>query len=379
MPMPPVSRPFARLSAGALLITVAFTATPPGRALAQQAPPTNDVPVTATAVQRRDLPIYARGIGTVQAWRSVDIRAQVTGYLQSIDFREGQEVKAGDVLATIDPRPYQAIVAQAQAKKAADQATLTNNQVNLQRDSALEKSSFASRQQVDNDTAAVRQFEANIQADDAAIQAAQLNLDFCRITAPIDGVVGFRLLDKGNLVAANGSQTIVTLAQVRPVAVVFTLPQEMLPQARTALAAGAPPVLAYSADESVALATGKLLTPNNSIDVATGTISLKAIFPNENRALWPGQFVSAHLQLRVDTNAVVVPLAAVQHGPDGLYVFIAKPDGTAHHQDVTVGYQDSRVAEVTKGLDGGERIVVDGQARLQDGTRISVRSTPQAS
>ncbi len=216
----------------------------------------------------------------------------------------------------IDPRPYAAALAQAQAKKAGDQATLANAQVNLQRYSTLAKSDFASRQQVENQNAAVRMSQANVQADDAAITAAQLNLDFCRITAPIDGVVGFRLVDIGNLVQANGTQAIVTLMQVRPVAVVFTLAQQDLPAVRAALAAGKPEVLAFSADDATQLSAGTLLTPNNTIDTSTGTISLKAVFPNDDRKLWPGQFVNAHLRLRVDKGAVTVPVAAVQHGPD---------------------------------------------------------------
>lgn len=342
------------------------------RALAQQADPPG-VPVTATHAAKQDLPVYARGIGTVQAWRAVDVRAEVTGYLQSINFQEGQEVKTGDLLAMIDPRPYAAILAQAQAKKAGDQATLLNAQVNLRRDTALERSDFASHQQVDNDTALVRLSDANVQADEAAITAAQLNLEFCRITAPVDGVVGFRLVDIGNLVQANGTQAIVTLMQVRPIAVVFTLAQERLPEVRAGLAAGTPEVLAFSADDTTALSSGTLLTPNNTIDTTTGTISLKALFPNEDRKLWPGQFVDAHLRLRVDHGAVTVPVPAVQHGPDGLYVYVIKPDNSVSVQPVTVGYEDNVTAEITKGLSGGETVVTDGQSRLQAGTKVAVK------
>jgi membrane fusion protein, multidrug efflux system len=364
------------IAAGAAAVAF-FLSLTAGRPLAQQAAPAA-VPVTVTHAAKQDLPVYARGIGTVQAWRSVDVRAEVTGYLQSINFREGQEVKTGDLLAMIDPRPYAAVLAQAQAKKAGDQATLLNAQVNLRRDSALERSDFASHQQVDNDTALVRLSDANVQADEAAITAAQLNLEFCRITAPIDGVVGFRLVDIGNLVQANGAQPIVTLTQVRPVAVVFTLAQDELPAVRTALTAGAPEVVAFSADDTAPLSSGTLLTPNNTIDTTTGTISLKALFPNEDRKLWPGQFVDAHLRLRVDHDAVTVPVAVVQHGPDGLYVYVVKPDDSVGVQPVTVGYQDSVTAEVTKGLSGGETVVAGGQSRLQNGTKVSVKPAPQA-
>lgn len=343
-----------------------------------QGAPNADVPVAAIHVRKADLPIYARGIGTVQAWRSVDVRAEVTGYLTSIKFREGQDVKTGDVLAEIDPRPYQAALAQAQAKKAGDQATLANDEANYRRDAALAKSNFASRQQVDNDTAAMRLLQANVQADDAAIEAAQLNLEFCHITAPIDGVAGFRLVDIGNLVAANGTQAIVSLTQVRPIAVVFTLGQTELPQVRAALAVGRPQVLAFSADGATQLAEGELLTPNNSIDPSTGTIALKALFQNADRKLWPGQFVDARLRLRVDHDAISLPLAAVQHGPDGLYVFVVRPDNSVGHQKVTVGYQDSKLAEITDGLSGGETVVTDGQSRLQSGVHVRV-TEPRAS
>lgn len=377
MPSEPARRSPAAAGAGVLFLFVALLA--PDLLRAQPAPAGGGVPVEAARAEKRDLPVYISGIGTVQAWRSVQVRAEVTGYVQSLHFREGQEVKQGDLLAMIDPRPYAAVLAEAQAKKVGDQANLANDEVNLRRDSTLAKSDFASRQQVDNDTALVRQYEANVQADDAAIAAAQLNLDFCRVTAPIDGVVGFRLVDIGNLVQANGTQAIVTLQQVRPIAVVFTLAQDQLPEVRAALAAGKPEVLAFAADGSTPLATGTLLTPNNSIDTATGTISLKALFPNSDETLWPGQFVNAHLRLRTDAGAVTVPLAAVQHGPDRLYVFVVGADGAAHDRNVTVGYQDRSIAEITSGLAGGEEVVTDGQSRLQNGTHVAVRTPAQSS
>ena len=371
------------VAGAALLLAFAAPLLAPGRTGAQTPPASaaGGVPVAAAKAEKHDLPIYVSGIGTVQAWRSVQVRAEVTGYVQSLHFREGQEVRQGDLLATIDPRPYAAVLAQAQAqaKKAGDQANLLNDQVNLRRDATLEKSDFASHQQVDNDTALVRQFEANVQADDAAIAAAELNLDFCRITAPIDGVVGFRLVDIGNLMQANGAQAIVTLQQVRPIAVVFTLAQDQLPEVRAALAAGRPDVLAFAADGTTPLAAGTLLTPDNSIDTSTGTIPLKALFPNPGETLWPGQFVNAHLRLRTDPGAVTVPLAAVQHGPDRLYVFVVGPDGAARDQTVTVGYQDRSIAEITAGLAGGEEVVTDGQSRLQNGTRVTVRTPAQSS
>ena len=338
------------------------------------APRQEAAPVTVAKVGRQDLPIYLRGLGTVQAWRSVTARAQVNGYLTRINFREGQEVRQGDLLAMIDPRPYAALLAQAQAKKAGDAASLANDQVNYQRDSSLAHDQYASRQQADNDMALVRQYQANVLGDDAAIAQAQLNLDFCRVVAPIDGVVGFRLIDVGNLIQNSAQTPIVTIQQVHPIAVVFTLPEQDLPQVETALAGGKLPVLAFTSDEKTRLDTGELVTPNNSIDTTTGTISLKAIFQNPKNMLWPGQYVNAHLQLRVQHDAVTVPLEAVQHGPDGLYVYIANPDNTVSLRPIAIGYQDEHLAMVTSGLSGGERIVVDGQSRLQDKSRIEPRT-----
>ncbi|WP_428394625.1 efflux RND transporter periplasmic adaptor subunit [Lichenicoccus sp.] len=329
------------------------------------------VPVRVGTVVREDLPISIGGLGTVQAWRSVTARAQVNGYLTELDFHEGQEVHRGDLLAVVDPRPYAALLAQAEAKKAGDAATLANYQVNYRRDSTLAHDQYASRQQADNDMALVRQFQANVLGDEAAVMQAKLNLAFCRITAPIDGVVGFRLIDVGNLIQNAAQTAIVTIQQVHPIAVVFTLAEQDLPRVQEARARGTLPAAAYSSDEETLLGRGTLVTPNNTIDSTTGTISLKAVFANRQDLLWPGQYVNVRLQLRVQKNAVVVPLEAVQHGPDGLYVYVVRPDHTVHNRSIEVGYQDARVAMVTAGLQGGESIVLDGQSRLQDGTRIA--------
>jgi multidrug efflux system membrane fusion protein len=282
-------------------------------------------------------------------------------------------VKPGDVLAEIDPRPYAAALAQAQAKLASDQATLANDQANLKRDATLAQRSFQTQQQVDNDAAAVRVMQASIQGDSATIQMAGLNLSFCRITAPIAGVVGLKLVDVGNLIQAGASQGIVTITQIEPISVVFTLPQEDLPRIQSALAAGKPPVVAYGQDDKSKLADGVLVAASNSINAGTGTIQLKATFANADRHLWPGQFVNAHLQLAIDRNAVTVPIAAIEHGPDGLYVFVVGANATVSPRPVSVGYQDQTLAVVTKGLDGNEQVVIAGQSRLQDGTRVTAR------
>jgi membrane fusion protein, multidrug efflux system len=329
------------------------------------------IPVTTARVTRQNVPIFAEGIGSAQAFQSVLIQARVTGWLDRIAFNEGQEVKPGDLLAQIDPRPYAAALAQAEAKSAADQATLANDEVNLKRDAALAQRSFATQQQVDNDAAAVRVMQASLQGDAANIQTAALNLSFCRITAPIEGVVGLRLVDVGNLIQAGTGQGIVTITQIKPISVVFTLPQDDLPRIRAALDAGKPLVVAYSQDDQTPLGNGELVAPSNAIAAGTGTITLKATFPNTSGSLWPGQFVNAHLQLAIQRNAITVPIAAIEHGPDGLYVFVVGPDATTAMRPVVVGYQDRTQAVVTQGLGGGEKVVISGQSRIQNGSRVA--------
>ncbi|HEX4110990.1 MAG TPA: efflux RND transporter periplasmic adaptor subunit [Stellaceae bacterium] len=334
------------------------------------------VPVEVAKVARRDLDIFARGIGTATANQNVLIRSRVDGYLVKIGFKEGQAVKTGDLLAEIDPRPYRAALDQAVAKKAADETQLKNAQLNQARYADLTKRQFVSRQQYDTQSAQAGQLKATTQGDDAAIEAARLNLDYCQIKSPIDGVVGLRLVDIGNLIQASSAQGIVTVMQIHPIAVLFPLPQQNLAAVQTALGAGTPRVLAYSSDGQKQISTGTLETRNNQIDTPTGTITLKAIFPNQDNKLWPGQFVQARLQLRTDRNAVVIPRTSVQHGPDGLYVYLVKSNRTVARQTVSVGYQDEKNSEILKGLGGGEEIVVAGQSRLQDGTKVTTKQTP---
>jgi len=341
-------------------------------AAAQTAPP-----VSITQATRMDVPIYASGVGTVQAYRSVLVRARVDGTLEKLAFREGQDVKPGDLLAEIDPRPYAAILQQAQAKRGADEAQLQNAKLDLARYTSLARTNFASRQQLDTQQATVNQAAANLQGDDATIAAAALNLSFCHIASPIAGVVGLRQVDEGNLVHANDTTGIVTVTEVQPISLVFTLPQSELPKVQAAMQLGGPGgsarVLAYTSEGGRQLAEGTLLTPNNSIDTTTGTIALKATFPNTNRALWPGQFVSARVQLGIAHNAVNVPESAVQHGPDGVFVYVVQPDHTAVRHNVKLGYQGDGQIVVTDGLNGGEDIIVSGQVRVQPGIKVDPR------
>jgi multidrug efflux system membrane fusion protein len=359
----------------ALAALIALSSAP---AWAQMAPP----PVTVTQAAEQDVPIFASGVGTVQAYRSVLVRARVDGTLEKIYFREGQDVKPGDPLAEIDPRPYAAALAQAQAKRAADQAQLDNAKRDLVRYAALARTNFASRQQLDTQQATVNQTLANLAGDDAAIAAAGLNLSFCHIESPISGVVGLRLVDEGNLVHATDSTGIVTVTQVQPISLVFTLPESEFPKVqaamRTAQGGAAPRVLALSSEGGTAggarlLATGTLLTPNNSIDTSTGTIALKAIFQNADRALWPGQFVAARVQLGTAHDAVTIPDVAVQHAPDGEYVYVVQSDNTAIRRSVKSGYDGDGQVVITDGLKSGENVIVAGQVRVQAGQKVDPR------
>lgn len=341
---------------------------------AQNTPPApaSAVPVTVAKTQRSDVPEYVQGIGAVQAFNAVTVRSRVDGTLTQVTVKEGQEVKQGDVVAIIDPRPYQAVLDQAMAKKAQDQAALTNAKLDLERYASLAKQDFASRQQLNTQQATVAQDTAQIQGDDASIEQAQLNLSFAYITAPIPGRVGLRLVDPGNLVHATDTGGIITIMQDHPIAAVFTVPQEELPDIAKALKNGSVNVIAFSSDGAHQLDTGTLVAPNNQVDQSTGTIQLKAEFPNKDNVLWPGQFIQAKVQVATAHNAVTIPQAAIQDGPDGQYVFIVKPDNTAAMQPITLGYQTPQMAIVTKGLSGNETVVTEGALRLEPGSRVTV-------
>jgi len=337
------------------------------------------VPVQTALVSRRDVPVVLRNIGSVQAFQSVLVRARVDGTLMKILFTEGQEVKPGDPLAEIDPRPYAATLAQVQAKKAADEAQLANAQRDQGRYASLASSNFASRQQLDTQSAMVAQYTANLRGDEATVANARLNLEFTSITSPIDGRTGLRLVDPGNLIHANDQQGIVSITQIHPISVIFTLPQDNLPNIQAAMAKGKLKVQAFTADDKAQLSQGELLTTDNTIDATTGTIRLKSVFANTDNKLWPGQFVNARLLLGTIPQALSVPSVAVQRGPNGLYVFVVKPDNSAALQPVEVQQDDGAFAVVTKGLDEGVQVVTNGQSRLQNGTRVAATPARPAS
>lgn len=361
----------AALCAAAVAVVAMRTSSAQHPAQSDPAPPA--VPTEVAKAMRQDVPIYVTGVGTVAAYKSVLVRARVDGTLMSVPVTEGQDVKQGDLIAVIDPRPYRAALDQANAKKAQDESQLANARLDLGRFRSLGKEDFASRQQIDTQQALVDQDVATVAGDTAAIEAAQLNVDYCFIRSPVDGRVGIRMVDPGNLIQAANSTGIITITQIHPISATFTLPEDELPRVQTEMRQGKLAVLAYASDDKTLLDQGTLLTPDNTIDTTTGTIRLKANFPNPRDRLWPGQFINAHLEVGTARNAVTVPPDTIQHGPDGLYVYTVGSDATVSRTPVAVGYQTAQLAIVTKGLSAGEEVVIGGQSRLQAGTRIAAR------
>jgi multidrug efflux system membrane fusion protein len=366
------------ITAGVLAVALAggavwFLERPPAHA-ADSTPAPEAVPVVVDKVRREDVPIFTTGLGTVQAFNTVTVRVRVDGQLDKVNFTEGQDVKAGDVLAQIDPRPFQAALGQAEAQKAKDEAQLANAKLDLQRFSNLAQRQFATKQSVDTQTALVHQLEAAVQGDQSTIDNAKVQLGYTTITAPIAGRTGMRLVDQGNIVHATDAGGLVVITQLHPISTIFTLPEKDLPRIAQAGKAGTLTVEAWSEDDSAKLDTGTLTLIDNQIDQSTGTVRLKASFPNKEGTLWPGQFVNAHLLLALRHDGLTVPAQTVQRGPDGLYAWIVKPDQTVAMRPVSVGQTANGVALIDKGLDAGDTVVVDGQYKLQ--TNVKVATTP---
>jgi len=337
-------------------------------AAAQTAAP--GVPVTAGTVAAQDVPVFLNGIGTVQAYNMVAIKSRVDGQIVKIDFKEGQDVKEGEPLLQIDPRPFQAALEQAQANKQKDEAQLVGAQLDLDRYEKLIGSGWQTRQSYDQQKATVGQLQASIKGDEAQINTAKLNLSYSDIRSPIDGRLGAKLVDKGNLVHANDNAPLVTITEVKPIFVSFTLPQETLGDVRENHKGLPLVVYAYSGDGKKQLAEGKLTLIDNSIDQSTGTVHLKARFDNDDERLWPGQFVSLRVVLSTRREVATVPAQTVQNGPNGYYAYVIKPDDTVERRAVDIASIQDGIAVVTKGLSPGERIVVDGQYRLTEGIRV---------
>jgi membrane fusion protein, multidrug efflux system len=350
---------------------------PEVRAADAPAPPVAPgIPVTAGAVKAADVPNFLAGIGSVQAYNMVTIKTRVDGQIVKVNFREGQEIKAGDPLIEIDSRPYKAVLDQALANEEKDQANLDNAQLNSNRDAAIVNNNLAvSRQQFDNDKAQVAVDRAIEDNDKAQAEAAQVNLDYTNIHAPISGRLGVRLVDAGNIVHASDNTPIVTITQTKPIFVTFTLAQEYLHKIHEKQAEGELEVQAYGADNVTLLSTGKLTVIDNSVDQTTGTIRLKATFDNNDERLWPGEFVDVRLILGTRKGVPTVPQQTVQVGPNGYYAYVIKADDTVERRAVEVAAIQDGVAIIEKGLQPGEKIVVDGQYRLTDGARVRV-TTP---
>src|SRR5437868_13399835 len=321
------------------------------------------VPVTVAPVEKTDFPVYLNGLGTVQGFNTVVVRTRVDGQIDKIAFKEGQLVNQGDLLAEIDPRPYQAILDQAKAKKSQDEANLANANLDLQRYTKLGE--FATRQQTDTQRSTVAQLTAQIQADAAAISNAQTQLDYATVKAPISGIVGLRQVDVGNIVNAGTQTGIVSIAQIEPITVIFTAPEDQLPDIKAALAASPPKTIALSTDGKRVLSTGTLSLINNQVDTTSGTIRLKAVFDNKDHALWPGQSVSTRLLITTLKDATVVPDDAVQHGTDGLYAFTVDKDNKAALRKVKVTRSFDRRSVIDEGLVPGQQAITPGQDKAQ--------------
>ncbi len=330
------------------------------------------VPVVVAAAQRGDLPVYFNGLGTATAFNTVTVRSRVDGQLVNVAFKEGQFVHQVDLLAEIDPRPFQVQLEQAEGQLAKDQAQRRDAEVNLERFRLLFKEGVIPQQQLDTQAALVGQFDGAIRSDQGQIDNAKLQLIYCRITAPISGRVGLRLVDAGNIVHANDTSGLLVITQLQPISVIFSLPQDQLPPVVAKLRAGAElPVEAYDRDDTAKIATGKLATIDNQIDPTTGTYKLKAIFSNENNILFPNQFVNVHLLVDVKHNLTIIPTAAIQRGPQGIYVYAVANGNTAKIHVVNIAQVTGNNVGLSSGLEPGELVVVDGQDKLQEGSKVN--------
>jgi multidrug efflux system membrane fusion protein len=330
------------------------------------------VPVLVAAAARADVPVYLDAVGTTKALNTVTVRPQIDGKLLSVDFKEGQDVKKGDVLARIDPTTFQAQLNQAVAKKAQDDAQLTNARMDLDRYERLVATNAINRQQADTQKALVNQYAALVQADQAAIESAQATLGYTNIVAPIDGRTGIRQVDEGNIVHASDSTGVVVLTQLRPISVLFNLPQQDLDRVNGAFAKGPLSVDAQRSDNDAVIDSGTLRVVDNQVDASTGTVKLKAEFPNANLQLWPGQFVNVRLLIDTLKQVVVIPTGAVQRGPNGTFVYVIKDDNTSAMRPIKVQKQDETQTVVASGLEPPERVVTTGFARLNDGSKVTV-------
>jgi membrane fusion protein, multidrug efflux system len=337
------------------------------------------VPVDAATVERRDLPGYLEGLGTVQAFYTVKVTARVDGQLDTVAFTEGETLKKGQLLAQIDPRPFQAALDQALAQRAKDDAQLTNTKADLDRYMLLAPQDLASKQTVDTQRAAVAQGAATLKGDDATIENARTQLSYTSIVAPINGRTGIRLVDPGNIVHASDTTGIVVMTQIQPISVVFTLPEDQVPQMTEALANGQLSVVALARDNGTVLDTGTVALLDNQIDQTTGTIRVKATFPNARQRLWPGEFVTARVLVKMHSQALTIPAAALQRGPDGMFAYVVQSDSTVSVRALKATLLDENTVIIDSGLKAGERVVTTNLYRLQPGALVHINSATPAS
>src|SRR5262252_1286071 len=334
-------------------------------------PPPIPVPVSATVAQRQDVPIYLTGLGTVQAYNSVLVKSRVDGQIVKINFSEGKDVRTGDVIVEIDPRPYEAVLNQALANKLKDEAQLENARLDFDRLTRLVATNAVSKQQADTARALVSQLDATVKADQALIDMARTQLDYTKIRSPIDGRAGTRLIDIGNVVRTTDTGGIVTINQLNPIFVNFALPADSLPPVRARLKQGDVPVTAQDSN-LVDLATGTVSVIDNQVNAATGTVTYKATFANGDEVLWPGQFVNVRVELEVRRDVLALPVRAVQQGPDGPFVFVVGPTRVVDKRTIKVGLLNKTTAIVDAGLQPGEIVVTDGQYRIQKGAQVDI-------
>jgi len=384
VPEPPRRRPWLRwvLILGFLLVAVYLFAHRPkakesqegrGAGAAGGQGPQRPVPVLAARAATKDVSVYLNGLGTVAPLNTVSVRSRVDGQLLRIDFQEGQAVRAGQVLAELDPRPFQVQLMQAQGQRAKDEAALHNAQVDLQRYQILYSQDSIAKQQLDTQAATVAQIQATLKSDQAQIESAKLNLSYARITAPTSGRAGLRQVDVGNIVHASDQNGVVVITQLQPIDVLFSLPADQIPQVLPKVHAGQTlAVDAYDRDLKHKLATGKLLAVDNQIDPTTGTVRLKAIFPNDNEALFPSQFVNARLLVDVQRGVVTVPSAAIQRSPQSTFVYAVKPDYSVESRNVVTGLTEGEDTVVQSGLQAGDTVVIDGVDKLRPGMKVDL-------
>ncbi len=333
------------------------------------------VPVVAAEARKTDFNVYITGLGSVTPINTVTVRTRVDGQIMEVLYREGQIVNAGDLLARIDPRPFEVQLTQAEGQMARDVAQLQNARIDLERFQTLWAQDSIAKQQLDTQEALVRQMEGTIKNDQGQIDSAKLNLVYCQITAPVSGRVGLRLVDPGNIVHATDANGLVVITQLQPITVIFPIPEDSLPQVLAGLKSGRhQPVDAFDREMKQRLAAGALLTSDNLIDPTTGTVKLRATFPNEDNELFPGQFVNARLLVDIRRGVIVIPAPAIQNGPQGTFVYLVKPDRTVTVRPLTVGEIQGGEASIRTGLSPGEKVVVDGAERLREGARVELKA-----